>query len=71
MSDDLAAGGCRILISQTTRSLLADGMQVRFLGEHPLTGKKQTIGVYAVLGYGTGKRAPAPRQEASSGSAVS
>jgi adenylate cyclase len=71
MSDDLAAGGCRILISETTRSLLADGMQVRPLGEHPLTGKKQTIGVYAVLGYGTGKRAPAPRQEASSGSAVS
>jgi adenylate cyclase len=52
MSDDIAAAGCRILISDTTfERLEVDKLHVRSLGLHPLSGRSQQIQVIGVIDY--------------------
>lgn len=52
MSDDIAAGGCRILISSTTLGRLeAEKLEARSLGQHELTGRQQKIEILGVIDY--------------------
>jgi adenylate cyclase len=60
MGPEVAPAGCRILIGGATRELLGEQFDARFLGELVLTGKRQKIAVYAVVGYRANGEPPAP-----------
>jgi class 3 adenylate cyclase len=50
MDDEVAAGGCRILIGAPTYQHVAELVRVRHIGDCHLKGREQTVAVHAVLG---------------------
>lgn len=59
MPDDIAANGCRILISEATAKMLDLSFDIRPLGRLPLKGKRRRVLVHGVKGFVMVKRAAA------------
>ena len=51
MPDDIAANGCRILISDSTARMLDLSFDTRPLGRLPLKGKRRRVLVHGVKGF--------------------
>ena len=49
-NDSVVETDCRVLISQTTRELVGDAFEVKYVGEVPLKGKAENFMVFQVLG---------------------
>ena len=47
------AHGTRILVSETTRCLAADGFRFRRIGEVPIRGRSETLVLHTLEGPGT------------------
>jgi adenylate cyclase len=56
MPDDIAANGCRILISDNTAKMLDLSFDLRQLGRLPLKGKRRRVLVYGVKGFAPARR---------------
>jgi adenylate cyclase len=50
MDDEVAAGGCRILVGELTYRHIAEIVRVRDIGKCHLKGREKTVAVHAVLG---------------------
>ncbi len=50
MDDEVAAGGCRILIGESTYRHVAELVHVRNIGSVHLKGREKTVVIHAVLG---------------------